>query len=294
MTLLEASFWIAVLGGALRLATPLALAALGELIVQRAGLVNLGIDGIMLCGCFAGVLGSAVGGWALGLLSGAMVGGSLGALLAMIVLVGEADVIIAGIGIGVLGYGVADFAAQLWQRRGPAAALTLAPDVTLPFVKLPQVILDALTQNVVTWGTVGMALAIGAILRHGRAGPVLEAIGRDPDSARLRGVGVGRWQAAALMTGGTLAGIAGAALTVAYVGAYTSGMTGGRGFVAIAVVILARGRPLRACLACLAFGALESAGLQLQGGTSASLVALTTALPYLVTLAALAATKAGL
>ena len=284
---------MAVLSGALRLATPLALAALGELIVQRAGLVNLGIDGIMLCGCLAGVLGSAVGGWALGLLAGATVGGSLGALLAVIVLVGEADVIIAGIGIGVLGYGAADFDAQLWQRRIPAVALTLAPDARLPFT-LPQVLLDALTQNVVTWGTVGMALAIGAILRHGRAGPVLEAIGRDPDSARLRGVGVRRWQAAALMTGGTLAGIAGAALTVAYVGAFTSGMTAGRGFVAIAVVILTRGRPLRTCLACLAFGALESAGLQLQGGTSASMVALTTVLPYLVTLAALAATKARL
>jgi len=273
VTLLEASFWIAILGGALRLATPLALAALGELIVQRTGLVDLGIDGIMLCGCFAGVLGSTLGGWATGLLAGALVGGSLGILLALIVLVGEADVIIAGIGVGVLGYGLADFAAELWQHRGPAIALTLAPDVT--------------------WGTAALALAIGAILRYGRAGPVLEAIRSDPDIARLHGVVIRRWQAAALVTGGTLAGIAGAALTVAYVGAYTSGMTAGRGFVAIAVVILARGRPLRACLVCLAFGALESAGLQLQGSTSASMVALTTALPYLVTLAALAVTRSG-
>jgi simple sugar transport system permease protein len=289
VTPLDASLWAALLAGALRLATPLTIAALGELLVQRAGLVNLGIEGMMLCGCLAGVIGSAFGGWPVGLLLGAASGLALGALFAATVLRGRADVVVAGIGIGVLAAGGSDYVWDLWQRHRAQGVLVFAPNLTLPASgRLPTPLQVIVNQSVLTWAAAGGAVLLAAILRYGRPGPVLEAVGSEPEIARLRGIDVARWQAMTLLLGGALAGTAGAALTVGYVGSFTSGMTGGRGYIAIAVVILARGQPLGVVAASGGFGLLESAGLEMQGSASTALVALTGALPYLAILLALA------
>jgi simple sugar transport system permease protein len=251
--------------------------------------VNLGIEGMMLCGCVAGIIGAAVGGWPLGLACGALTGALLGALLAAIVLLGGANLIVAGIGIGLLATGLSDYAFELWQRNTVIAAFPFAPVIVLPGAAHESPLLAALLeQSVMTWVALLLATTLAGLLNFGRMGPVLQAVGSDPEVARLRGVAVTGWQAAALLVGGTLAGLAGAIMTVAYVGSFTSGMTAGRGFIALAVVILSRRQPGVACLAALGFAFLESAGLQLQGQSSGAAVALTTGLPYVVTLFSLA------
>jgi simple sugar transport system permease protein len=291
--LLELAFWEIVLAGAFRLGTPVALAALGETVVERAGSINLGIEGMMLSGALAGVVGATtVAGWPGGLVSGLLAGALLGLVMGLVVLKGGANQIVVGIGVSLLGAGLAAYLFKVWQPSGRSAVIVpLVPTVSIPGLRELPLVGEALfAQSWLTYGTVGLVAAMAWALRRTRPGLALRAAGDDPAAAALRGVDVVRVRLAALVTGGALAGLAGAAITVGYLGSFTDGVTAGKGYIALAVVIIGRWSPVGAALGALLFAAFESLALQAQTGASGLPVEAYTALPYLVTLAVLVAT----
>ncbi len=119
----DLGFWALLLAGAVRLATPVVLAALGETLVERSGIVNLGVEGMMALGAFAGIFAASEAGWGAGLILGAVTGGILGLAMGVAVLRGGANQIVVGIAMALLGTGLADYVFQIWQPSGRDAVI---------------------------------------------------------------------------------------------------------------------------------------------------------------------------
>lgn len=290
--MLEIAFWNILLAGAVRLATPVLLAALGETIVERGGMINLGIEGIMTLGAFTGVFGASAAGWGAGLALGAAVGAAIGLMMAVTVLRWGADQVVTGIAITLIGYGLADYFFEVWQPTGRSAVIVpLAPTFTIPELgRLPLIGPALFQQSVITYAAVAAVLIISVALKRSRAGLILRAVGDDPNAAALRGVPVVATRRWSLMLGGLLAGLGGAAITVGYLGSYTDDVVSGRGYIAIAVVIIGRWSPLGAMGAALLFALFDSLALQAQSVSSGLPVEFYSALPYVMTLLTLLVT----
>lgn len=289
---LDPVFWRVTLGGALRLATPIAFAALGETIAERSGTLNLGVDGIMTAGALAAVLGASLGGWPAGLALAALVGLALGFGMAAATLLGRANQVVAGIALSLVSIGLTTYVFQLWQPSGQSMPLvSLAPTYRVPLlVDIPFFGEIFFSQSVLTYGCAGFFAVAALALRRTRLGLVLKASGDDPQAALLRGVAVARTRALALAFGGLAAGLGGAAITVGFLGAYSDGVTAGRGYIAIAVVIIGRWSPIGAMLGALLFAFFESLSLRLQGHFLAFPNEAFLVLPYAATLIILALT----
>jgi general nucleoside transport system permease protein len=292
MDAVQIGFWAVLLGGAVRLATPITLAALGETLVESGGIVNLGIEGMMALGAFLGVWGASMQSWGAGLLLGAAAGGCLGLLMGLAVLKGGVNQIVAGIAVTLLGIGLADYLFQIWQPSGRSAVVVpLVPILGLPLLERLPVIGEALfAQSPLTYLAVAAVVATGFALRRTTPGLKLRAVGDDPDAAELRGVDVVKVRIGALMLGGALAGFAGATITVGYLGSFSSDVTAGRGYVAIAVVIIGRWSPIGAMLGALLFALFDSLALLAQSRSIGLPVEFFSSLPYAVTLLALVLT----
>ncbi|PSJ53616.1 ABC transporter permease [Kumtagia ephedrae] len=292
MTWTDIVFWQIVLGGMLRLAAPIFLAALGEMITERAGTLNLGIDGIMTAGAFAAVVFAHMAGWQAGLLGAAAVGACYGALLAVSVIRLGANQIVIGIAISLIGAGLTSYLFQLWQPSGQMAIFVpLTPTWKVPFLSdIPFVGPILFRQNLMTYATF-VALVVGIfVLAKTRIGIVLKAVGDDPAGAEMRGVDTALVRYVALTLGGALMGLAGAAITLGVLGAFNDGLTNGRGYVALAVVIIGRWSVPGAFAGALLFSFFESLGLRAQSGMSFVPTELFSILPYAMTLLALALT----
>lgn len=292
MTWTDIVFWQIVLGGMLRLAAPIFLAALGEMITERAGTLNLGIDGIMTAGAFAAVVFAHMAGWPAGLLGAAVVGGCYGAILAISVIRLGANQIIIGIAISLIGAGLTSYLFQLWQPSGQMAIFVpLTPTWKVPFLSdIPFIGPILFRQNLMTYAAFG-ALVVGIlVLAKTRVGIVLKAVGDDPAGAEMRGVNTALVRYVALTLGGALMGLAGAAITLGVLGAFNDGLTNGRGYVALAVVIIGRWSVPGAFAGALLFSFFESLGLRAQGGMGFVPTELFSILPYAMTLLALALT----
>ncbi|SMH53906.1 ABC transporter permease [Mesorhizobium australicum] len=292
MTWTDIVFWQIVLGGMLRLAAPIFLAALGEMITERAGTLNLGIDGIMTAGAFAAVVFAHMAGWPAGLLGAAVVGGCYGAILAVSVIRLRANQIIIGIAISLIGAGLTSYLFQLWQPSGQMAIFVpLTPTWKVPFLSdLPFIGPILFRQNLMTYAAFA-AMVVGIlVLARTRIGIILKAVGDDPAGAEMRGVNTALVRYVALILGGALMGLAGAAITLGVLGAFNDGLTNGRGYVALAVVIIGRWSVPGAFAGALLFSFFESLGLRAQGGMSFVPTELFSILPYAMTLLALALT----
>ena len=240
-------FWRVTLGGALRLATPIAFAALGETIAERSGTLNLGVEGMMGAGALAAVVGASVAGWPFGLLAAALVGLALGLLMAAATLAMRINQIVAGIAFSLVSTGLTAYLFQLWQPSGGFMPFApLAPTLRIPGLAEIPFLGDILfKQSALTYGCAALIGATMLALRYTRIGLSLAAAGDDPASAALRGVAVAPVRALALAFAGAMAGLGGAAITLGFLGSYSDGVTAGRGYVAIAVVIIGRWTPLR-------------------------------------------------
>ncbi len=285
-------FWEIVLGGTLRLATPIFLAALGEVITERSGTLNLGIDGIMTAGAFSAVVCASFSGWSGGLLGAAFVGTLYGLLMALAVVKYDASQIIAGIAISLIGAGLTSYLFQLWQPSGQMVTFVpLAPNVAVPFFSgIPFIGPILFRQNLITYGTVVVLLAAIVVLRHTRVGLMLRAVGDDRTAAGIRGIHTDRVRVVAIAVGGCLMGLAGAAITIGFLGSFNDGLTNGRGYVALAVVIIGRWSPLGAFFGALLFAFFDSLGLRAQSGIAFLPNELFSILPYAITLLVLVAT----
>ncbi|WP_158814646.1 ABC transporter permease [Methylocapsa sp. S129] len=283
---LDAAFWKATLGGALRLATPIVFAAVGETIVERSGTLNLGVDGMMTAGAFAAVVGASLAGWPFGLLLAALAGLALGLGMGAAVLKGGANQIVTGIAIALISVGMTTYAFQLWQPTGQTMPFVpLAPTIRIPFLSdIPFVGPVFFAQSVLTDAGLVLLAATLLALRFTRLGLVIKAAGDDPVAAALRGVDVVRTRLLALAFGGAMAGLGGAAITIGFLGSYSDGVTAGRGYIAIAVVIIGRWSPLGAVFGALLFAFFESLSLRLQGHANGLPSELYAMLPYAMTL----------
>ncbi len=288
----ELGFWTILLAGAVRLATPIVLAALGETLVERSGMVNLGVEGMMALGALMGVLGASEAGWAAGLALGAGAGGFLGLIMGFAVLKGGVNQIVAGIAIALLGVGLADYFFQLWQPSGRSAVVVpLVPTLRLPFLdRLPLLGEVLFAQSPLTYFAIAAVAVATWALKQTVPGLRIRAVGDDPEAANLRGIDVVSVRIATLVLGGALAGFGGATITVGYLGSFTDDVTSGRGYVAIAVVIIGRWSPVGAMLGALLFALFDSLALLAQSRTAGLPVEFYSSLPYAMTLLALVLT----
>lgn len=279
------------LASILELATPLILAALGCLLTVRAGVVNIGLDGMMLGGAF---VGAAVSTTLLGPWIGLLAAGAVGAILAMILAVAHlrfgADIILSGIAVNLLAAGGTVLAlVALTRDTGTAQNIRSAP---LPAVELPLLsgvpVLDAFSAaSPLTWLLILGVPVFVWMYFNSRWGLWTRAVGDNPSAVIEAGISPSRVQWGALITSGVLAGLAGAQLSMFTTNTFVRDMVQGRGFIALAAVYLGLKHPVGTLLAATAFGLFEALATVLQVRTTIPTDPIL-ALPYVVTILALA------
>ena len=277
------------LAAAVRIATPLAWAATGEVVAERAGVINLSVEGSMLAGALASAVAAAAtgSGWT-GVLAGAVAGALVAGLFALVAIWGRTDQIIAGTALTLASVGVTG----LWYRQAVAGTGDLAVP-TLGSAPVPGLsaipILGPMLfdQPVLTYLMLLVAPAVWWFLFRTTAGLQLRAGGESAAAARANGVEVRRNQTVAVIFGGAMAGVAGATLVLAQVGSFAERMTAGRGFIAIAIVVLGRWHPGGVMLAALGFGAATALQFAFQALGLAVPYQLFLVLPYMLALVAL-------
>ena len=258
---------------ALAFATPLLLAALGEVLGERAGVLNIGLEGMMLIGAWAASASMTLrfvdGSLHLlaGVLAAMLAGMSLAAVFAFLSISLRADAIVVGTGLNLLAVGISGIGARALAGTSPVMS-TLSPWI---FTALGGV----------------LAVLFFFLLRRTHAGLKLRACGEAPDAAETAGIHVRRVRWTATLVNGALCGLGGAFL-VAHSGSFGENMTAGRGFIALAIVILGRWNPLGALGAALLFGAAEGSQFWAQLQVGSEYYPLVLALPYTLTLIILA------
>ena len=278
------------LAATVRVSTPLLLAAIGETVAERAGVINLGIEGAMLAGALGGALGAtAAGPWA-GIGAAILAGLIVAAVFAVMAIGVGADQIISGTAVTLGAIGVTGIVyRQAYGAAGAGLSLPTFPDVAIPGLHALPLVGDAFfAQPVLTYlAWIAVPIVWWAMFRT-RWGLALRAVGESRESARAAGVRVRSMQVAATLIGGGFAGLAGGSLVLAQVGTFAEKMTAGRGFIAIAIVILGRWHPLLVLGAALFFGAASALQSAFQAMGFAVPYQLFLMLPYLLALVALA------
>lgn len=283
-----------VLGGflaaAVRVATPLLLAATGETVAERSGVINLGLEGMMLTGALAATLGaSAAGPWT-GLALAVLAGMACAAAFATVTIAARADQIIAGTALTLGAVGLTGtIYRQAYGTGGAGLALpTLAP-IPIPGLSRIPVLGPALFDQPAPTYIALLALpVVWWVLFRTRPGLALRAAGEGAAMARAAGLRTGLIRTVATIVGGGFAGLAGATLVLAQVGTFAEKMTAGRGYVAIAIVVLGRWHPAGVAVTALLFGAATALQYLFQSLGLAVPYQLFLMLPYVLTLLALA------
>jgi general nucleoside transport system permease protein len=265
-------------------ATPLILAAIGELVVERAGVLNLGVEGMMAVGA-ACAFGGAVmfDSTVAGVVCGSIGAALLATLFAFAVLVLAANQVASGLALTILGLGVAGLigAPFVGARREPVAHL-FVPGLT----DLPIVGRLVFGEDAFVYGSAALVVAVAWFLST-RPGLTLRAVGENHASAHSLGLPVLKVRWLAILFGGACAGLAGAYLSLVYTRFWSPGMTAGRGWIALALVVFASWRPGRALAGAYLFGLASVLQLHAQAGSIGLPSQFLSALPYLVTIIAL-------
>jgi len=273
-----------------RIATPLAMAALGETVTQRSGVINVGVEGAMLSGALASAMaGAGTHSAFAGFMAGALAGAAVAAVFAMFVLVTRGDQIVVGtaITLGATGATGAIYRAAFGQAGAALTLPTVAP-AGIPILSAIPVIGHALfRQPVPTYLLYAIAPALWWFLMRTQPGLAVRAAGESPHAAQAAGIRVNRLRWLAIVFGGAMAGFAGATLVLAQAGTFAERMTAGRGFIAIAIVVLGRWNPLGVALAALVFGAASALQFALQALGYAVPYQFFLMAPYVVSLLAL-------
>ena len=274
------------LASALAAAIPLILAGLGELIAERAGVLNLGLEGMMLIGALAAFIAVAHGGGLTGGVLAALVAGALAALMfGFVTLTLQANQVAAGLSLTILGTGISAFLGREYVGfRAPATF----EELPLPLLsKIPLLGPSLFSLNLLGYLTIVLLGAVIWFLAKSRAGLALRCIGESPVVARSLGMPVIAVRYAAVAFGGAMAGLAGCYYAIAQFKMWQEGLTSGNGWIALALVVFATWRPLRVGLGALLFGGVSALGLYLQAiNVHVSTFALSS-LPYLATIVVL-------
>ena len=288
--LLDIAFISGLIGATMRMATPIIFATLGEILAERSGVLNLGIEGIMLMGAMTGFLVTFSSGsvWA-GVLAAAMVGMLLGLMMAVLAVNLGLSQHVSGLGITLFATGLAMFIYRL-HFGSPTVPPTIQPfkQIALPVLsKIPLIGPGLFTQYSLTYYAWLLIPAMSILLYKTNLGLKIRTVGENPVVADTVGVNVTLTRTLCLVFGGALMGIGGAFLTLAHQNMFLIDVIGGRGWVAIAMVIFGNWDPLKGAIGALIFGFLDGLQLRLQGLGIAISFHLLLMIPYLLTIVAL-------
>ena len=280
----------AFLAAAVRVATPLLFAATGETVAERSGVINLGIEGTMLAGALAAAIGAVAGGPWTGMVCAALAGMALAAVFALLAIGARADQIITGTAITLAAIGLTGtIYRQAFGAGGAGLSIPTFDTVAIPGLSRIPVLGPALfDQPAPTYLAFAALPLVWWVLFRTRLGLALRATGEAAAMARAAGVRTSLIRAGATSVGGAFAGLGGATLVLAQVGTFAERMTAGRGFLAIAIVVLGRWHPAGVALAALLFGLATALQFLLQALGVNAPYQLFLMLPYLLTLLALA------
>jgi ABC-type uncharacterized transport system permease subunit len=282
--------WSALTAAMLRFATPLAFGAMGGIFSERSGVVNIGLEGMMLSGAFFGILGAdKLGSWALGLLCAALAGGLFALVHAFFAIHLRADQIIGGTAINFLALGITGYLfIDIYAGEGTPPNISEIPDVHLGFLKDWYFVGPIFGQlNLMIWLAFLTIVATWIVLFKTPIGLRIRAVGEHPRAAETVGISVYATRYAAVTLSGVLAALGGAYLSIGFVNSFNQNMTVGKGYIALAAVIFGNWRPFGAAMAALLFG-FSSALAQRLPEYSESAAVLFSALPYVLTLIAVA------
>jgi ABC-type uncharacterized transport system permease subunit len=283
--------WSALFAAMLRYATPLTFAAIGGLFSERSGVVNIGLEGMMLMGAFFGIVAAdKLNSWVLGLLA-AMIAGGLTALIHAVMSIHlRADQIVSGTAINFLALGVTGyFFIDIYGAQGtPGEGIPRIPDIDLPLVRDIPFIGEVIGHlNLMIWLSFALLIVTYVVVFKTPIGLRLRSVGEHPRAADTVGINVYATRYAAVVVSGMLAAAGGAYLSIGFLGSFNENMTAGRGFIALAALIFGNWRPFGAFGAALLFG-FSSALAQRLPEYSPSGAVLFQALPYALTLIAVA------
>jgi len=281
-------FLIGLIAATLRVATPLLFGTLGELFAERAGILNLGIEGTMFFGAFIGfVVGGFTGSLWLGVLAAIVAGMLSGLLMALLSVQLGVNQHVSGLGITLLLTGLSLFGFRLIYGE-PRIPPAIEPFNRLALFGQTRILGPLFEQYVLTYIAFALVAIVWWLLYRTSFGLQVRAVGENPEAADAAGVNVYLTRCLALMIGGGLMGVGGAFLSLAQLGAFTYGIIAGRGWVCIALVIFGNWDPFRVLLGALLFGGVSALQLRLQTTGLRLPYETFLALPYLVTIVALA------
>ena len=276
-----------------RTATPLAYAALGESVVEQSGVINIGVEGAIIAGAFASLVGAGAFGTAGGFAAGALAGVAMAVVFGAFTIWRGADQIITGTAVTLLGLGLTGaLYRMIYGDAGAALATPTTPPLVVPgLAALPLVGRALFAQPPATYALYALVPAVWWWSYRTHAGLALRAVGERPDAAVAAGIRPRRVRFLAVLFGGALGGVAGATLVLAQAGTFAEGMSAGRGFIAVAIVVLGRWHPAGVALGALLFGAASALQYLFQAMGWALPYQLFLALPYALTLVVLAAAR---
>jgi simple sugar transport system permease protein len=275
------------------LAAPLLYAALGELVSETAGVINIGLEGMMLAGAFCGVWGAFLSGSvAVGFLAAAAGGMLVAAVHGVVSLVFRANQVVSGVVLNVLVLGLTTFGIAVVFGSNLSRSVATLPTLRIPLLADIPIAGPALfEQDIGVYAAFAMVPLLVWVLRSTPLGLALKAVGERPASAASLGLRVTALRWGALLFCGLAAGVGGAQLTLAGLGAFTQNVTAGRGFIALAAVVFGRWRPVGTMVAVLLFATADAFQIRAQALGIHVPYQLLAMLPYLVTVVALAGVR---
>jgi ABC-type uncharacterized transport system permease subunit len=274
------------LEASLRMAAPLIYTSVGETYNERAGVVNIGLEGIMLIGaCTAFGVTYYLKSIGLAVLAAALVAGFFGLIFAYVTVTLQANQIVTGTAMNLIGLGLSSFVYRVAFRDMPGARVEPLGPVPIPVLsKIPFIGPILFDQNVLVYGALVLTLVAALVLNKTMLGLSIRAVGEHPRAVSTTGLRVSRLRYGAAIFGAMMAGIGGAYLPIAWANTFVENMVAGRGFIALAIVVFGRWTPVGAFLASMLFGFTYALQLRLQTQNLRVAYQFLQVLPYIATL----------
>ena len=286
---MEIGLWVSILGIAIAAGTSLVYATLGEIVTERAGILNLGVEGMMIMGAVTGFAAAFHTDSVLaGVVVAMLVGGAMAAIHAFVTITLLADQVVSGLALTLLGTGLASF---LGQRLGPGAT-PLVGQIGPRFERIAVPVLSDLAvigelvfnRDMCTYVMYILVPVMWMFIYKSRPGLFLRSVGENPQAADAMGVNVFRVKYVYTIVGGMLVGLGGAHLSLSYTPGWTENITGGRGWIAVALVIFATWDPIRSVAGALLFGGVNAIQFRLQAAGTNISASLLNMMPYILTI----------
>lgn len=289
--LFAALFSISTLQATLRLATPTALAAMAGVVSERSGVVNLGLEGMIIGGAFAAAYAAFLTGspW-IGVLAALVVGLALGGALGLFAVGFRANHVVSGIGLNMLMLGLTTWLMQVvWKTRGASPTVASLPEVSIPILKSIPILGPVLgTHTPLVYLMLLLVPVMWLWLFRSKWGLRVRVVGERPEAADTMGIAVHRTQFLCVVASGAIAALGGAHLSLGHLSWFSQNMSAGRGYMAIAALIFGRWNPLGAALAALLFALTDALQMRVQTLQMPWPSELVQMLPYLLAIAVVA------